>query len=241
MVRGILFDFRDTILNVRQANYAQRHKLFSLLKNLKPELIKKEFEIDLDLARQKVIATNNKNPRLHNWTKLNVEQLIRQYRLKVNKLIIKKWLLEMDRAFIAKTVPYAEAIKTIKWLRNKKLFLGVIIDGTSFRERAIIKKLKLAPYFKTIIISEELGWNKFTTKPLAQAIKNLNLPPQTIISLGDRLDKDIYQANKLGLTSVQIKRPHSRYAHLKSRSALEKPQYIIKNLSAVKKLIKIIP
>ncbi|MFA4818660.1 MAG: HAD family hydrolase [Patescibacteria group bacterium] len=238
MIKGVLFDFRDTLINVKAANKAIGAAAFKLVKKLKPRLSYDKFQKDYTAARQETKKRYFQNPLIHNWTKIILLTYLESQKLKLSPKEQQRWLDELDRVFIKNCRLFADAKIALDRLQKKHLKIGVIIDGTVKREQAIIKKLKLAKYFQVIIISEAVGKNKFTSQPLHAGIKKLKLPAKQIIVIGDRLDKDIRWANQLGAISVLLQRQRGRYNQFPARSHLEIPQYTIKNLTELKKIIK---
>jgi len=238
MIKAVLFDFRDTLINVKAANKAIGTAVFRLVKKFKPALVRAKFNRDYLNAYKTVKTKHSDNPLIHDWTKIILLTYLRQQNLKLSQKELTGWLNQLNKAFIEHCRLFTDTKLTLNWLNQKHLKIGVIIDGTVKREQAIIKKLKLAKYFKVIIISEAVGKNKFTSQPLQAGIKKLKLPAKQIIVIGDRLDKDIRWANQLGAIGVLLQRQRGRYNQLRKRSHLEIPQYTIKNLTELKKIIK---
>ena len=238
MVRGVVFDFRDTLVDVNKANQAVGRTLHQLLKSNLPNLSYAQFKRNFALARHHTI-TQGPKLRIHNWTAVNLDNLLAYYKLKLKPNQRAAWLKKLDDAFVAACRLYPEAGRILSWLQSQNIKIGVTIDGTSYRENGIIKKLKLKPYFQAIVISEKVGWNKFTWQPLAQTLHRLKLKPKDVIVIGDRPDKDIKWANHLGCLSVKIERQSGRYHSLTAKSRLERPLYHIRSLTELKGLILI--
>lgn len=236
MIKGVLFDFRDTLINVKAANQAVGAAVFGLVKKIQPQLSYTEFQKDYEAARQNIKKQYFQNPLIHNWTKTILLTYLESQSLKLTHQELAHWLDELDKAFIKKCRLFADASVILNWLNQKHLKMGLIIDGTERRERAIIKKLKLAKYLQAVIISEQVGQNKFTSRPLQAALNQFKLPVKQILVVGDRLDKDIRWANKLGCLSVLLLRRGGRYNQAAKTSAYE-PKWTIKSLKDLKTII----
>lgn len=236
MIKGVLFDFRDTLINVKAANQAVGVAAFKLVKKLKPALIRAKFNRDYLNAYKTVKTNHSDNPLIHDWTKTILLTYLRQRNLKLSQKELTGWLNQLNEAFIEHCRLFTDTKLTLNWLKKKRLKIGVIIDGTVKREQAIIKKLKLAKYFKVIIISETVGKNKFTHYPLQAGLKKLKLPAKQILVVGDRLDKDIRWANQLGCNSVLLLRRGGRYNQT-AQSSTYKPDWTIKSLKDLKTII----
>lgn len=107
---------------------------------------------------------------------------------------------------------------------NKEYTLALISTGNPKLQFQKIDALGLREFFNHIYINQK------DTKEecFLEAVEALGIKANRIMGIGDRLDVDIKASNKLGLTSVQIKK--GTYKNLKPKSELEKPDYKIKKI-----------
>lgn len=87
----------------------------------------------------------------------------------------------------------------------------------------------------TALIFIAASCNRQTTVELAG--KKLKADPKQTLVIGDRLDKDIMHANKLGCVSVRLIRHGGRYANFVGTKSTEKPKFTIFSLNEVPKLL----
>lgn len=100
-----------------------------------------------------------------------------------------------------KTNLFPNAHETLSYLHDKYT-LHLISNG--FKE-ACEKKLihsKLKPYFKTIVISENVGVNKPHPQIFEYALKNGAAQREQSIMIGDNLDADIRGAQNYGMDAI---------------------------------------
>lgn len=100
-----------------------------------------------------------------------------------------------------KTNLFPHAHETLNYLQDKYT-LHLISNG--FKE-ACEKKLihsNLGPYFKTIVISENVGVNKPHPQIFAYALKNGNAAANNSIMIGDNLDADVRGAQNYGMDAI---------------------------------------
>lgn len=100
-----------------------------------------------------------------------------------------------------KTNLFPHAHETLSYLQDKYT-LHLISNG--FKE-ACEKKLihsNLAPYFKTIVISENVGVNKPDPRIFAYALENANASLNNSIMIGDNLDADVRGAQNYGMDAI---------------------------------------
>ena len=55
--------------------------------------------------------------------------------------------------------------------------------------------------------------------------------------VGDRVDKDIVHANRLGCISVLLQREKGRYRHLEVEQPEEKPMFVVQGLLEIKDIV----
>ena len=230
MIKAVLFDFRDTLLDVKQG-YQACNLLLQQFVNQYNSIDPDKLQSDFKESISEVIAeTKNNNTHIHNWNALFLLNLFKKLGINLTPSEFNDFLEKYDMEFAKKCHLYPDAHKLLDQLKERGIKMGVIIDGTSKRERMIIKNLSLEKYFDTISISEEVGHNKFTDEPLKEALSEINTPPSEVLVVGDRLDKDIIHANKLGCTSIKLERHQGRYTDTTAISDQEKPKHLINSL-----------
>jgi FMN phosphatase YigB (HAD superfamily) len=237
MIKAVAFDFRDTLIDVKPGYKARNIALFRMLKR---KGIKASDEDILNKYREVINREKNrraKQLRVFDPSSIFVSGLLKQFKVKITPGEIGRLLEDMNARFAKKVKLYPDALALLKLLKKRKIKTAVVIDGESKRERAIIKRLGLKTYLDVIVISEEVGLNKFTSKPLQTALIKLGVNPEHVLSVGDRLDKDVVHANKLGCVSVRLVRNQGRYASLVGTRSSEKPDYMVKNLLELRKYI----
>jgi putative hydrolase of the HAD superfamily len=98
--------------------------------------------------------------------------------------------------------PFPEVLPTLRWLRNRKLKLGIITNGTISAQEAKIHGLGFAPLMDTVLISEREGIRKPDAAIFARALTRLDLSAADAWFVGDHPDADIRGACEAGLTAV---------------------------------------
>ena len=84
-------------------------------------------------------------------------------------------------------------------------------------------------YFRYLAISNELKLYKPDTRLFLHACRALAVEPGEAVMVGDRLDNDIFPANRLGMTTVRIR--HGIYSRQRERYSRDAPDYTIEDLS----------
>jgi HAD superfamily hydrolase (TIGR01549 family) len=235
-IRAIIFDFRDTIIDVKPAFKARELAVFRFLE-------KEGHKISRTTASSNLIkAVVLMKKEVSGTAKVyDFDFLLREF-LKIGKITLKEKSFEVLHrsymsAFYKNIKLYKESIKTLQFLSDSGYKLGLVIDGSPEVETNIIRRLDLARFFDSIVISEQLGHGKITGIPLKKCIEDLKISPSHIMVIGDRMDKDIRPANRLGAIPVRLIREKGRYSEQRPISRLDRPKFTISNLSELKKLL----
>ena len=99
---------------------------------------------------------------------------------------------------------FDDVLPTLEWLRSRGFRIGCVTNrmygGPRFRQE--LADCGLAAYFETLAVSCDEGYLKPHPKLFERALRDLGLPPEACIMVGDNLVADIRGANALGMTSV---------------------------------------
>ncbi len=240
MFKAVLFDFRDTLVDVSKAREAQTEFLFNYCAvRTKVKFSLDEFKHKSKQAHAAVMARFGNNQYIHNWSLLINKHLLDSLDVKVEGKDFENLMNDLDSVFIENVSLFPDSVTILDFLKSSGIKMGVVIDGTSKRENAVIDKLDLRKFLRVIIISEEIGKNKFSLLPLQKALEPLHCLPAEVIVVGDRIDKDISPANKLGCFSVRLIRGSGRYDAVQSNSTNidERPKKTISKLNELAELV----
>jgi putative hydrolase of the HAD superfamily len=110
--------------------------------------------------------------------------------------------------------------------------LGLLSDGYLISQERKIAALGLAGMrFAAIVLTDRLGrkyW-KPSPRPYWEICSRLSLAPQACLYVGDNASKDFISPNRLGWTTVRIRRPNGLYAENPPNQAYE-AHYVIDDL-----------
>ncbi len=118
-------------------------------------------------------------------------------------------LVSIYRDHIPDISLFDDAARTLDNLRGKRP-LGLLTDGFSGVQRRKIEALDIAPYFDSIVVSDELGgrdaW-KPSAAPYCRSMEALAGPGRKFVYVADNPGKDFITARALGWKTVRIERP----------------------------------
>jgi HAD superfamily hydrolase (TIGR01549 family) len=100
---------------------------------------------------------------------------------------------------------YPDAKATLKGLFEQGYRLGLLSNATddAFIQR-LVNRLELRPWLSPTFSSAGLGWRKPLREPFDLILSRWNLPPESVIMVGDTLNADIQGAHNSDMRGVLI-------------------------------------
>tara|TARA_Y100000310_G_C20658864_1_gene803554 strand:- start:1682 stop:2353 length:672 start_codon:yes stop_codon:yes gene_type:complete len=120
--------------------------------------------------------------------------------------------------------PYPRTLEVLYKLKNKNLKLAILSDAPRLKAYLRLASMKLTNFFDVVVTFDDTKTLKPSTKPFKVALKKLNLKPENCLMVGDRPERDIKGANKLG-----IKTCFAKYGYI--RGAKVDADYEINNIT----------
>ncbi len=238
-IKAVLFDFRDTLLKVDRGYKEANKSLMYFLADRGFNFTEDELKEKADQIFRNVKKKHGKDPHIHDWSRVRISELLKSLGLvRFDSVELEKLFQDYNKTFISMVVLYSDVDFILNQLKSRGIKIGLVIDGTVYRENKIIDKLGLRRYMDVVVISEDVGFNKNTQVPLEVALGELNVGPGEVLVVGDRVDKDVFHANKLGCISVKIERMDGRYSDIKPTSNPERPRFVIKDLKELTGVLK---
>jgi putative hydrolase of the HAD superfamily len=104
----------------------------------------------------------------------------------------------------ARTALFPGAVEVLTWLRGSGCRLALLTNGAADAQREKIQRFRLAPLFDLILIEGELGFGKPDERIYRLALTELAAPPKHTWMIGDNLEFDVQQPQKLGITGIWV-------------------------------------
>lgn len=107
--------------------------------------------------------------------------------------------------YSASLLPGAEALLT--WLGHLAVPVALVADGRQRSYELVLASHRLGHHFGAVVSSDLAGAEKPDSRPFLLALRRLDVDhaaPSSIIMIGNRLDRDIRGANRLGLSSIWL-------------------------------------
>jgi HAD superfamily hydrolase (TIGR01549 family) len=115
---------------------------------------------------------------------------------------------------------YPEALDTLRGLAGRRLRLGMFSNATHdpFIQN-LVDRLGFRPWLKPALSSAATGIRKPDPLAFAPILEAWQLPPESVVVVGDTLDADILGAKRAGMRSVWIHTRENARQEATARSA----------------------
>jgi putative hydrolase of the HAD superfamily len=131
-----------------------------------------------------------------------------------------------DQCRDERTVLFPDALELLTWLRHKGCRLALVTNGAAAMQREKIARFDLEPLFNLILIEGELGFGKPDERIYQLALRELAVAPAHTWMIGDNLDWDVEQPQRLGITGIWVDRTGAGVPD----SRAVRPDLVIRNL-----------
>ncbi len=211
-ISGIVFDLDGTLTDYKFGSEAGLRLALTTL-NEKSQM-SLSFEIFQE-AYKGVIEAESAWSSLSGFTESAKDNRIRRFQLLLQGLGREQSgsvLMEMAEAYgrgrSTGTRLYPDVIDTLTYLKEKYA-LAVLTEGDETTQMDQLAKLKIDTFFSTIVISDQTPWHKPNITLYRYTVIKMELEPENIIMVGDRLDWDIRPAKAIGMKTVWLNRSDS--------------------------------
>ena len=130
---------------------------------------------------------------------------------------------------------FPDVLPTLGKLRKKGIKTALITSGIFERQQKKIELLGLQDKFDLVLI-HDVEKDASKEEKFSSALQQLNLKPNTVAVVGDRIYSEIKIANKLGMASIRMLK--GRFSSIKPRTDLEEPDFEIKNIAELVPLLE---
>lgn len=190
MIKGLLFDFDDTIGNRVQYSYqAYAYLLDSYC------------SFDDPYEREAVLQDCMLWDMKGNFSKEFVlENLRKKYHLSLPIQSLWPWWVENQYRF---TCPLDDAKMVLETL-HAKYQLALVTNGNDQAQRNKVAQIGFEKYFDVIVTSEQAGKKKPAPNVYALALEKLRLKKEEVIFVGDTFSTDIIGAHRFGMDAIWL-------------------------------------
>ena len=193
-IKGILFDFDDTLQDREQAFYE-----FSLwfLDKYFPGLPEDEKKKRIHFMDVNMDGGYKKRP-------LYFSELKQAWRWE-NSPTLQELEDEYNDQLPVHTLLFPDTIQVLKTLRERGYLLGVLTNGFAPLQHKKLDYSGIREYFKTIVVSGDHPFAKPDARLFIKAAQDMGLQPEELAMIGDHPVNDIQGAQGAGMFPVWMK------------------------------------
>jgi len=133
----------------------------------------------------------------------------------------------------ASILPYPEVPDVILTLRAKGAKIFVASDGIEIKQWDKLIRMGIGIFFDGVFVSENLKVSKDKSDFYRKILKQVKAKPEECLMVGDREDRDISPAKKIGMKTFRVFR--GKYAENPKKTAAD---YSGKDLRKIVKMVK---
>ncbi|MCI6465705.1 MAG: HAD-IA family hydrolase [Faecalicatena sp.] len=197
MIQAVFFDIDDTLYHFTEANRLAASEVeIYVCKELKIEsgawkdaVKQAQLRIGARLG-QSSPTTHNRQIRFQNALEI-LHKPIHPHGTKLYQLY---WDTVLKNA-----VPEPGVERMLDLLKKKGIHLGIGSDMTSYIQNKKLEMLGLAPYFDSVVTSEEAGSDKPNSSIFQLCMEKAGCAPEECLFIGDNWEKDVAGACAVGM------------------------------------------
>jgi FMN phosphatase YigB (HAD superfamily) len=135
--------------------------------------------------------------------------------------------------------PFPGVKQTLDALRGRGYRIALVTSGRPARQREKVRRLGLDRYFEerrgTLTLHDD-SEDSAKDGALQQSATHLGLPPNQILSVGDKLDAEIAASNRLGMSTARLR--HGRQGSRRPETPEQRADY---QIDQIPDLLRILP
>lgn len=162
--------------------------------------------------------------------------LCRHYRVKIPERIIAAGMVAYHNTKFAFLRLFPDVMETIMYLVKNNYRIIIITNGIAIKQWEKIVRLGIDNIIDQVYISKKENTSASKRSLGKKALLENKLKPSEVVWVGDRLDTDIEEANKLKIHSIRILK--GKRAHLKPKDATQIPEFTINNISELPQILR---
>jgi len=220
-VKAVIFDIEDTLYDSSlQMRMTRLNAIRAMIEDGLPANLENGYK-----TLEAII--NEYGP---HYTK-HFDKLLERLGLKWNPRVIAAGVVayrEMSEAYLK---PFPDTVLTLIKLRDLKYKLGVVSEGRAVKEWQKLIQLGVHHLFHSVVISEELGTEEFSTSLFKKCLEDLGVKPEETVYVSSRPKEGILYANKSGVITVRMRKGDSSVEEPELPEA--KAKYEIERLSEI--------
>jgi len=236
VVKAVLFDFDDTIEELRSALVITHNKIARKILDMygvyEPTTVDLLYQIDREFSLKGPHSPPDNYDR-HIWFAEYFKRVgIKATKQQIDDMVTLYWRFVIEAV---KPMPHAqEVLRTLK--SDYKLAVMTDSDGDRRLKAERIKAVGLGEFFDFFITGDDVGINKPDKEFYFQIFKKLKVSAEECIMVGDKPQVDLELAKKLGMKTIWMK--HGEWTRRLGDTHFDYVDYEITDLKQLLEIMK---
>ena len=215
MIKGVIFDFDNTLYDYENANKKALAKLFALIAN--------EFNIDADNIYRRItqqIKSENNSANKFNKA-IYMKRLVEVLKLPLSN--IRRFLDCYNNAFSECQVLNAGVKELLQYLTSRKIKIAILSNNVFLQQYEKLERMDIVNDIDVLQTSDEVGEEKPCFTAFQSVQQKMGLAFTEMVFIGDCLPHDIYPSMELGMLALHFTPTstlHEKYVEFHSFSNL---------------------
>ncbi|MCR4327005.1 MAG: TIGR02253 family HAD-type hydrolase [Nanoarchaeota archaeon] len=192
MIKAILFDIDNTLID-----------FMGMKKKSSEAAIEAMIKAGLNMSKSDALKLMYELYELHG---IESQRIFQKFTKKIygkeNYKLISYGVLAYRKMRETYLAPYTNVIPTLIEVKRLGYKLAIVSDAPIMEAWMRIASLNLDEFFEVIITKADARRQKTHTAPFKLALRRLNIKPEEAVMVGDRIERDVNTAKKLGIKTI---------------------------------------
>jgi len=195
MIKSVIFDLDNTLIDFMAM---KRHSCEAAIS----AMIDAGLDAEKEKAIKELFALYDKYGLEE---KTIFQKFLKKVDKKINYEILASGIVAYRRVRTGFLEPYPHVAQVLFELKRRGIKLAIVSDAPRLKAWIRLVSMKLNHLFDVVVTFDDTKKMKPSTKPFEVAFKKLKLKPQQCLMVGDRPERDIKGAKKLGMATCFAK------------------------------------
>jgi HAD superfamily hydrolase (TIGR02253 family) len=220
MIKAVLFDLDNTLIDYSNM---KKHTCEAAVAGM--------IDAGLKIEKKRALKTIYELFDKHGMEDHKIfQRFLKQVQGKVDYRILANGVVAYRRVRVGFLEPYPHTSYVLLKLKSLGIKLAIVTDAPRLKAWLRLAAMRLSDFFDVVVTYEDTKHLKPSNLPFRKALKELNLKPEQCLMVGDRPERDINGASKLGINTC-----FAKYGNPKTKRI--NADYVIKD---IKQLIDIV-
>lgn len=220
MIKAVIFDLDNTLIDFMSMKKASCDAAISAM-----------IGAGLNVKREKALKVLFSLYDKHGLEEKTIfQKFLKEVTGRINYRILANGIVAYRKARSGFLDPYPGTDYVLLKLKDKGIKLGILTDAPRLKAWVRLASMKLSNFFDVVVTLEDTKKEKPSKEPFKVILQKLKLKPEECLMVGDRPERDIKGAKRLGMKTC--------FAKYGNSAKKAKADYIIDDIRELLKIVK---